>query len=63
MKVRDLLKMRFTNMSVIVSWEYNKGLELDDLREEQDNPVVQSILDSEIKYFTKTEKYDLVVKC
>ena len=63
MRVRDLLKLHFKHLSVVVSWEYNKGLELDDLREEQDNPTVQFILDSEIKYFTKTEKYDLVVKC
>ena len=63
MKVKDLLKMSFKDMSVVVSWNYNKGLELDDLRKEQDNPIVQAILNSKVKYFTKTSKYDLVIKC
>ena len=60
MKVRDLIKKDFINLKVIISYAFNKGIEVADILEAP--KTYEWLLDSEIRYFTKTKKYDLVVK-
>lgn len=55
MKVRDFVG-KTQGLKVIVSWEFNKGAELQDITEEYDY-----ILDREVKWISKTELYDLVL--
>lgn len=52
MKVRDLVG-KTQGLKVIVSWEFNKGVELQDITEEY--------LDKEVKWISKTVLYDLVL--
>lgn len=60
MKVKDFIKYNFTNLKVIVSYTFNKGIELSDIIEAPE--FYDWLLESEISYFTKTSKYDLVIK-
>lgn len=61
MKLKELKDSNFTELKVIVSWTFDKGYEWEDLK---NAPAYESewLWESDIDYFTKTEKYDLVIK-
>jgi len=60
MLLKDLKGMNFTNLKVSVSWTFNKGYDWEDLLKAPDYEV-DWMWDSEVKWFTKTELYDLVI--
>ena len=59
MKVKDLVEQKFENVSVVVSYTYNEGYELQTIKDYPQD--FESILESEISYISKTDKYDLVI--
>ena len=60
MKLRDLKGMSFTNLKVCVSWTFNKGYDWEDILKAPEDEV-EWLWDSNVKYFTKTKLYDLVI--
>lgn len=60
MKLRDLKDMSFTNLKVCVSCTFNKGYDWEDILNAPDNET-EWLWDSNVKYFTKTKLYDLVI--
>ena len=60
MKLRELRDMNFTNLKVCVSYTFNKGYDWQELLNAPDYES-EWVWDSEVKWFTKTELYDLVI--
>ena len=60
MLLKDLKNMNFTNLKVSVSWTFNKCYDWEDILKAPDYEVGW-MWDSEVKWFTKTELYDLVI--
>lgn len=60
MKLKELRDANFTNLKVCVSYTFNKGYDWEELLKA---PEYESgwVWDSEVKWFTKTELYDLVI--
>ena len=60
MKLKELRDMNFTNLKVCVSYTFNKGYDWQELLKAP-NYESEWVWDSEVKWFTKTELYDLVI--
>ena len=60
MLLKDLKNENFTNLKVSVSWTFNKGYDWEDILKAPENEV-SWMWESEVKWFTKTELYDLVI--
>ena len=61
MKLRELLKsIKFRNVKVIVSWTFNKGIELEDILSDTYG-TYEWLLDSRVVDITKSPKYDVVI--
>lgn len=60
MKVKELIEeVRMSDLRVAVAFTFNKGFELTTIIEAPD--VYKDILDSEIGWFTKSSRYDLII--
>ena len=60
MLLKDLKDANFTNLKVCVSWTFNKGYDWEDMLKAPDYEVGW-MWESEVKWFTKTELYDLII--
>jgi len=60
MLLKELKDANFTNLKVCVSYTFNKGYDWEDILKAP-NDEVGWLWESEVRWFTKTDKYDLVI--